>query len=476
MEGSENKVEQGASTKTLADMVKVQIAKDKMQATMELRLEGDVRVTYEDLLAIINQNRVIFGIDENLLREVAISPYMYSNEVLVIAQGVPPTAGKDGYIEFVVRPSEKKGPKEREDGSVDYYSLLQLVNVTKGQLLARKVPPTKGQPGTGVSGEVIQAKDGKEARFQIGKNVLLDQEKNNAYAAVDGQVSITANGKINVLSVYEVKGDVDFGVGNIDFIGNVVVNGNVHPGFTIKAGGDIRIAGSVESATLEAKGTIEIRGGIIGHHKGTIHADVDVKAGFIQNATVKAENDIIVSQTIMHSNVSAGRDVICKATKGLIVGGTVQAGEKVVAKIIGNMTNTPTNIEVGANPRLREELQALKKEIKEYTESIKKSDQGLRFLDQLALQGKLTPDKRALQIKFTNAKLLAEKKYSHAKEKIEEIEEKVGGMEKARVEVLSVMYSGTKLVFGNAVRFIKENHNRTAFILGEDGHITTTPL
>ncbi|CEH31967.1 DUF342 domain-containing protein [Aneurinibacillus migulanus] len=476
MEGSEHKVEQDAPKKTLTDMVRIRITKDKMQATMELVLDEEILFTYEELLHLVNENRVTFGIDEEMLRQVAASPYLFINETLVIAKGVPPVPGQDGRIELAVRPSEKKGPQEREDGSVDYYEVLHLLNVVKGQLLAKKIPPIKGEPGTNVSGETVPAKEGKEARFQIGKNVLLDQEKNNAYAVTDGQLSITERGRINVLSVFEVKGDVDFSVGNIDFIGNVVIHGNVHPGFTIKAGGDIKIAGSVESATLEAQGSIEIRGGVLGQFKGSVHAGTDVKTGFIQNATVKAENDVVVSQVIMHSNVSAGRDVICKATKGLIVGGTVQAGEKVIAKIIGNMTNTPTNIEVGVNPQLRTEMHTLKKEIKEFAESIHKSDQGLRFIDQLAVQGKLTPDKRAMQIKFTNAKLLAEKKYVQAKQRIQEIEEKLSGMDKVRVECWNVMYSGVKLAFGNEIRFIKENHSRSAFILGEDGQITSTLL
>jgi uncharacterized protein (DUF342 family) len=476
MEGAENRIEQTSTPKSLAEMVKVKISRDKMEATMELFLEGDVRITYEELRGILEENRITYGLDEELLREVAANPYLFVSEPLVIARGTPPIPGKDGQIEFLVQSSGKKGPQEREDGSVDFYNVLQLLNVKKGQLLAKKIPPVKGTPGRNVSGDEVPAKEGKEARFQIGKNVLLDQEKKHAYAATEGQVSITENGKLNVLSVFEVKGDVDFSVGNIDFVGNVVVHGNVHPGFTIKAGGDIRIAGSVESATLQANGSIEIRGGIIGHHKGTVTAGVDVKAGFIQNAIVEAENDIVVSQVIMHSQVSAGHDVICKATKGLIVGGTIRAGEKVIAKIIGNAINTTTIIEVGANPALRDELQQLKKDIKQLTESVEKSDQGLRFLDQLALQGKLTPEKRAMQIKFTNAKLLAEKKLSQAKAKKSEIEEKLDGMEKARVECQGVIYSGTKLVFGNAIRFIKENHSKVVFLLAEDGQITSTLL
>jgi uncharacterized protein (DUF342 family) len=143
MEGSEHKVEQDAPKKTLTDMVRIRITKDKMQATMELVLDEEILFTYEELLHIVNENRVTFGIDEEMLRQVAASPYLFINETLVIAKGVPSVPGQDGRIELVVRPSEKKGPQEREDGSVDYYEVLHLLNVVKGQLLAKKIPPIK---------------------------------------------------------------------------------------------------------------------------------------------------------------------------------------------------------------------------------------------------------------------------------------------------------------------------------------------
>lgn len=476
MEDFESKEKEMSPSKTFVDIAKVQIAKDKLTAVMEFEMEDGMTLTYDEIISVLEKNKVQFGLDEELLRKVAASPRSYSHEQLTVAHGVAPVHGIDGKIEYMVHSTGKAGPQEKEDGSVDYYNLLTLLNVSKGQMLAKKIPATKGTPGKSVTGDEITAKDGKEARYQIGKNVLLDQEKVHAYAAIDGQVSVTEKGKLNVLSVYEVKGDLDFSVGNIDFVGSVVVRGNVHPGFTIKAGGDIRIAGSVEGATLEANGTIEIVQGVIGQNKGYVKAGHDVKAGFIQDAVVMAENDVIISQVIMHSNVSAGHQVICRATKGLIVGGSIKAGESVLAKIIGNAVNTPTSIEVGVKPQLREELQNLKKEVKEHTAAVLKADQGLRFLDQLAMQGQLTPDKKAMQIKFTNSKLLAEKKLAQSKERLREIEEILSGMQSARVECSGIMYSGTKLVFGSAVRFIKENYSRSAFHLGEDGQVTSTIL
>jgi uncharacterized protein len=473
MEDNLNNIEPPKEKKLLSDMVVITISRDKLEADMGLYLEGEeATATYEELVDVLKKNKVTFGIDETLLAKIGGDINQYRNQTITIARGKEPEAGTDGRIEYLFKLDQTNSPKERDDGSVDYYSILNLLNVTKGQLLANKVLPTHGTAGKAVTGEELKARDGKDARFQIGKNVLLDQDKMNAYAAVDGQVAFTEKRKLNVFPVFEVNDDLDFSTGNIDFIGNVVIRGNVHPGFIIKAGGDVKIQGSVESATIEANGSIEIIGGLIGRHKGYLQAGVDVKIGFIQDGTVTAENDVIVAQTIMHSSISAGRDVVCRATKGLIVGGTVRAGEQVMTKIIGNMTNTPTTIEVGAKPWLRDEYQKLKLEIKEQSKELQRADVSLNFLDKLiAAQGDLPPDKQKMQIRFLNSKLLAEKKIEKVRARIKEIEELLNNFEKARIESSLIMYGGTKLVIGNAVRFIKENYSKMYFTLGEDGEV-----
>ena len=45
------------------------------------------------------------------------------------------------------------------------------------------------------------------------------------YAAIDGLVTKTDKDKLNVFPVYEVNGDVDYNIGNIDFVGTVVIRG-----------------------------------------------------------------------------------------------------------------------------------------------------------------------------------------------------------------------------------------------------------
>src|SRR5690606_680953 len=138
----------------------------------------------------------------------------------------------------------------------------------KGQLIAERIPAKEGTEGRAVTGEVLFSKKGKEARFRLGKNVIVNEDQSAMYAAIDGLITKTEREKINVFPIYEINGDVDYKVGNIDFIGTVVVRGNVLSGFRIRAAGDIRVVGGVEGAELYADGSVEISAGILGFHKG----------------------------------------------------------------------------------------------------------------------------------------------------------------------------------------------------------------
>ena len=62
-----------------------------------------------------------------------------------------------------------------------------------------------------------------------------------------------ANNAFHVRPVLEIKGDVDYGTGNIDFNGDVHIFGDVREGFDVRATGTIIINGLVEAATVEEK-------------------------------------------------------------------------------------------------------------------------------------------------------------------------------------------------------------------------------
>lgn len=459
--------------------LEVKISPDKMDAEIMLIAEdSEVAISEADVREALARSGVRFGIMANIVQQLCSAPQKYINIPLPIACGNPALPGTDARIEYPYQDGLEvdKKPKELEDGRVDYYSITHIANVSKGQLLARKIPAGQGQNGTDVTGEQVAAKPGKEVTIKPGKNVVFNQERTMLYAAIDGQVSFTDNDKVNVFPVFEVNGDVDFSIGNIDFVGNVVIRGNVPTGFRIKASGDIRVLGSVEGAELEAVGSVEIKSGIVAQDKGHVKAGVNVKTSFIQNGNVTAGHEVLVSQSIMFSNVRAGKNILCNGPKGIIIGGTLQAGERIVARVIGNASATPTILEVGVKPELRAELTQISRELQTTYENLRKTDQGLGVLSQMMqVTGDLPADKKVLQLKLANTRHVLEKELKTLEARKKEVEAELEGDSPAAVEVYSIMFPGIKLVFGRLVRFIKQEFSRTRFIVLH-GEITTSTV
>lgn len=461
----------------LDTFLSVTFSDDKSVAYIQFsKREEGFKCTEDELMLFLRSQQIQYGIERDIISRIASHPEEYMFSRTPVAMGVQPVSGKDGYIEyaFKLRDEREQKPLETEDGKVDYKELLSLNNVIKGQLIAKKIPPQPGMPGTSVTGEIIAFKPGKEAYFKVGKNVVLDAEQAAMYAAIDGLIATTDKGKINVFPVYEVNGDVDYSIGNIDFVGTVVIRGNVLTGFRVKAAGDIRVVGGVEGAELDADGSIEITSGIIGYNKGYVKAGRNVKSSFIQDGNVIAGEDVIVSQSIMHSNIRAGKNVICNGTKGLIVGGSIQAGERVTARTIGNSMSTMTSIEVGVQPELRNELNELRAQTKQLKEALDKTDKALYLLNQLASTGQLTPDKVALRVKLNATQKSSQREQIAARERILEIEKTLEDTVKARVDIIKMIYGGSKIVIGRYTRFIKDPAERVSLYYHE-GDISMVP-
>lgn len=461
----------------LDSYLNVTFSDDKSVAYIQFsKRDENFKCTEDDLMLFLRSHQVQFGIEKGVISRIASHPEEYMFNRTPVAMGEQPVSGKDGYIDyaFKLKDEHQLRPLETEDGKVDFKELLSLNNVIKGQLIARRIPPEPGKPGTAVTGEPIPFKPGKEAYFKVGKNVVLDPEGTSMYAAIDGLVTTTDKGKINVFPVYEVNGDVDYSVGNIDFVGTVVVRGNVLTGFRVKAAGDIRVVGGVEGAELEAEGSIEITSGIIGYNKGCVRAGKNVKSSFIQDGNVIAGEDVIVSQSIMHSNIRAGKNIICNGTKGLIVGGSIQAGERVTARTIGNSMSTTTSIEVGVQPELRNELAELRQRSRQLMEALDKADKALHLLNQLASTGQLSSDKMALRVKLSATKKSTQREQEEVKGRILEIEKTLEETVKARVDIVKRIYGGSKIVIGRYTRFIKDPVERVSFYFHE-GDITMVP-
>jgi uncharacterized protein len=305
-----------------------------------------------------------------------------------IALGVEPVPGKDGYVQYDFESESKDyGFTILSDGRIDYRNIKNIPMVKKDERIASLIEPKYGVKGTDIFGKAIDPLIGKSAVLIAGIGVHVSENHKEYFASVDG--TIVLNGSlIEVMDSYIVQGDVDYSTGNISFTGNVLVNGTVLEGFEIKAGGDIIVAKNVESARIEAGRDIIIVGGILGKGKGLISAGRDIKVGYVQNARLEAQGDIIIKNFAVNSYLFTSKNLILKEQRGSLIGGEAYAQRSVDLKHIGSPAGTKTYVEAGTDFLLKRKIAELDDIIQFCEQNIVKIDQSLRSVAQDALKNK----------------------------------------------------------------------------------------
>ena len=473
----------------------VEIAPDEMSAKITILpppSETERFATIDDVRKVLARHNVVFGIIENKMTELAAKLARIANTKDMteaveeeVALGIPMISGQDAQIIYVYKEALAKNqdttPDQTNDGRVDYRAGHKIDNVTKGMVIARKIPVVKGVSGKTVTGKETPALEGKDIELTPNKGVIISPENPFEYIAdSDGQV-IIKDQKISVLALYEIAGDVNFSTGNIDFIGTVVVKGDVKDGFKIHAGEDIIISGVVEGAELTAGGKITVVGGVSGNDKAKMVCKDDASIKYVRNAIVEVGGNLNIGQAIMHSKVTCDGKVIVAGQRGVIVGGQIIAGQEVSAGIIGSNFATNTEIVVGEIVSIREELQKIDAELKSIVENLDKTKKGMLFLKELhtKLGGNLPADKKELLTKLTRAqfkliadsKMLAERKTEFQKKEQESMAEK----RNCRVVCTGVIYSGVKIIINKVMRQISEEL-KYCTLTAVDGEIKVGPL
>jgi len=435
------------------NQISVTISPDKMSAYLNIsKPENEQGYTVEEILEVLHQNGVKYGIDLRTL-ELIIDKKFY-NQTIKIAEGKFPTNGKDGRIEYYFDLKVDYKPTILPDGRVDYRNLNLIKSVKKGDKLCTVIPPVPGIEGINVMGNPVPPKKGKPAKLPMGKNVVVSEDGSTLIAGIDGHLSFDEQ-KISVFPTYEVSGNVDNSTGNIDFIGNIVIRGNVLSGFSVKAGGNIEIWGVVEAATIEAEGDIIIRRGILGNNKAIIKSKGNIFTRFIERSDIEAANDIR-AEAIMHSTVKCGGSLILEGRKGLLVGGKSIVGKELVAKVIGSQMTSTTIIEVGVDYELKEQLKKVKEEIEEVMAGINKANQIISLLTRLSKNSELPNEKKELLEKSMKTKEFYEKKLEELNKIYEESEQLLCSENGSKIRCSGTIYSGVKITISAATMYVKE--------------------
>ncbi len=339
---------------------------------------GDGRpLTFPDLRSAFSSRGICAGFDRDILKKILyiVNEQKRSVQRKLVARGKKPRQGKDGQIQWHVKPDL---PRERyviqSDGSIDFHHLKKFVTVKEGTHLLTVQPPTQGENGYTVLGEKLPGRWGKKVEIRPGDNIIRKQKDTEWFAGCAGKYSFEGE-VLNVVPVLEISSDVDFSTGNVNFSGDVIVHGSVNDGFEVKAKGNITIAGSIDASRVIAGNRIEVRQGIFGKGQGKVIARTDVISKFLQNAHVEAGRDVIVGSQILNSQVYANRMIKVQSGKGTIIGGEVIAGHRISAKFFGGEYGTKTLVEVGLDFSVFEQMRRLDQDRNNLLEWLQRLDQ-----------------------------------------------------------------------------------------------------
>lgn len=457
-------------------LVSVSIEDESMTAYINATAPGagGADLTVDEIKAYLNNNGVVYGFDEDILLGFEEHP-QYGASV-VVARGLPAKHGKDAKIiyNFEVDSSQVK-LKEQVDGTVNFKELNLIQNVVEGQPLAKKIPPEPGREGKTVTGKYLAANDGKDVEIGLGKNVSIIDNGNTVIAKESGQVMLV-KGKITVETVMVIAGDVNAQVGNVNALGAVLVKGNVEDGFSITAQGNIEVLGVVGKANLSSGADIIVKRGINGGDEnefGIISAGKSIWSSFIQNAHAEAGELVVVSDGIVNSHVDCQKKVICKGKRAQIVGGVIRAAEEINAVTLGTHAGTETVLEVGYDPKSKEEMDLMIDRITSFEKELDEVDKNIQGLirQKKVKRKSLSPEKEKmiLQLREQHNDLV-----NSIKENQEEVEKREKYLHslsnRGKISASKQVHTGVVLKIKDADLDIKRPFDAVTFVL-ENGII-----
>lgn len=431
----------------------VLINSDYTSVTMRFypEMPGSKKLSYDDIMRKLARYNVKFGIDEEVINKY-LAERLYCTDYIV-ANAQLPVEGRDASIEYRFNTDLGTKPKLNEDGSVDFHQLNTLSVVEKDQVLAVLSPSVPGVAGSDVIGRPIKPKKVNIKFLKQSKNTHISPNGCELISNVFGHAVIT-DGQVFVYDIYNVPANVDASTGDIDYNGNVEVSGNVNAGYKVRATGDIVVSGIVEGAELYAGGQIILKRGIQGMSRGVLSAGSNIIAKFIESATVNA-GGFIHTESIMHSQVVAGNEIVVKGKKGFITGGSIKSGKYIDAKIAGSIMGTQTILEVGENITLSEELKTLTAERKKLSSDIDMANKFTSFISKkIRDREPVSPEKMTQFTNLTAIKGVYQKRIDEIDERMDQISNIMESYSKGYILIDDVIYPGCRVTVSNVTTFI----------------------
>lgn len=427
--------------------IPVQVSEDRLRAEIAPAKVDPHLLTTGNILERLKELGIRIDADVTArvekLAELALGADR-SKDPFTLAQGQPPVDAIGAKLELAAAHHDLS-----EDDRADFYE-SQIVTVTEGEIVGTFVPESPGKLGIDVFGKQIPAMSPKHS-VEIGENIRLDADVKTLIATRSGKVHLVRE-RISVLDVVEIPEDVDFSTGNVDSPTDVLVKGTIRDSFAVKSAKSIAVRGAIEAAAVEAGGDVQVSGGIVGRDRGKVIAGGNITSKFCDEAWLRAGGDVTICRGCMRSYVHADGRLIFARSK--LVGGFTFARQGAEIKVLGNEAEKTTKIAVGFDPAALAEIIRIDELVKKKAEACAKIRETIQPL--LAQIKCLTPQQREkpTELMYQADEIEADIRKQETRKK-ELLGQNVPSTS-AAIVVLSMVYPGVKVIFGDMMAIFRK--------------------
>lgn len=327
----------------LNQYLELSMSRDGVKAFARIKRKDTKILDLESVKMFLAKNHIISGLKSDQEIETWLNDATPENDPYIIAQGREPIPPVNTRIQYHFPIEYRQAGKLRPDGSLDFTDRGKIPFVEKDVLLAEKHPTKPGIAGMTVSGDEIQVPAPEDLLFGSGSGTRFSEDGMKIYADTNGQPHLDALGNVSVHQELEIKGDVGFETGNIEFEGNLIVKGTVNEGFHVKAAS--LTAHQVRGAQITLTGDLNVSTGIIDAKLVKVRGNI--QARYINNSKIDSFGDLTVQKEIIDSTIRLGG--ACKNSTGTIISSKVFAKMGIEAGNIGTPVSEPSSLTVGVD-------------------------------------------------------------------------------------------------------------------------------
>jgi uncharacterized protein (DUF342 family) len=423
----------------------------------------------QELIDALDEAGVVFGINGQELTDMVTTRPI--NKKVQVAKGIPPEPGTAGRLEMIVDISTIGKPKKLSDDRVDFHEICYVINVRKGDPIARRIPPIPGKEGRTVTNRAVPPPPPDDVRLPIGPGTAISPcDSDLLVADCDGGIGRDESGILEVRKEEKIIGDIDYQTGNVTFAGDLTVTGSLRAGVSIDTKGTLVIGGSVEDASIKCQGTLFIKRGAVGSGNGSIICKGAVRVRHLENFQVTAGLNVVIAEDMVNAVVESAGIVYAKSIRGGCVSSVlgVEAGE------IGSVAENKTVIDIGKKyERIQLRYKLLSRLAVLTTEIEKNKELVFQFVrDNLDGQGVLALDKEQMLAAMKSKSSELDQTLHATQSEIETLDKLTVIGDDPYIKA-GVIYPNTIVKFGTGEQLICEKLERVRLTPMEKGSSVT---